>query len=531
MAGLGTGTGPGSGGGPGSGSGFGVHPEHVFGSELESELRIGLGSGVGSGRGSGSGFGMWPGHEPESEMGPGLGELGPEEGLGRGSGSGCGDVENGASHSHGDDGVRRHTGGGEGEGDRGQGDGGGGGGGSGGGEGGSGLRAGLGSGTELEVGAGPGRGFGEGLWSRAEPVLGLERATGLGLGTGLGIGAGSGIWVGGSSGGSTRREAPQRRTARRRKCARERGQAARAADDRVAAAGLSHGCPDIASAPHVGAAAAARCDADVHALPQHGGPEDAAALRNRSPAGTGDLQDNGAGIGLGLEPGPGRALGTGLGVGEWSGQGPESGTGLGGGDEEAGMEISAGGGNAQSCTTQRGASPVRAQGQKRRGALEEDDGAWQQCAVGAYRVGAGRVVTGTRVIRLAEVVAGRRRTSKKRNLGDSSGPVSQIRNRMLQADVTSPKNMSDITGTNNDTAGNNNGKGSVGDEGSVEATCGGSLLAGERGRVIRWCEEMEAGKTERRRGYVCGAAWDEGNMIQAMARLKNPTIAWRYGDG
>ena len=27
------------------------------------------------------------------------------------------------------------------------------------------------------------------------------------------------------------------------------------------------------------------------------------------------------------------------------------------------------------------------------------------------------------------------------------------------------------------------------------------------------------------------AAWDEGNMIQAMARMKNPTIAWRFGDG
>ena len=63
------------------------------------------------------------------------------------------------------------------------------------------------------------------------------------------------------------------------------------------------------------------------------------------------------------------------------------------------------------------------------------------------------------------------------------------------------------------------------------ATCGGSLRAGERGRIIRWCEEMEAGKAGRRRGYVCGAAWDEGNMIQAMARLKNPAIAWRYGDG
>ena len=32
-------------------------------------------------------------------------------------------------------------------------------------------------------------------------------------------------------------------------------------------------------------------------------------------------------------------------------------------------------------------------------------------------------------------------------------------------------------------------------------------------------------------GYAPTAAWDEGNMIQAMARMKNPTIAWRFGDG
>ena len=129
---------------------------------------------------------------------------------------------------------------------------------------------------------------------------------------------------------------------------------------------------------------------------------------------------------------------------------------------------------------------------------------------------------------LAEVVAGRRRTRKKRDIGDV---VAARRNRVLQADVTSPKDMSDIAGTSNDIAGNNNGTGYVGDDGSVEATGGRSLHADERGRVIRWCEEMEAGKTGRRRGYACGAAWDEGNMIQAMARLKNPTIAWRYGDG
>ena len=34
-----------------------------------------------------------------------------------------------------------------------------------------------------------------------------------------------------------------------------------------------------------------------------------------------------------------------------------------------------------------------------------------------------------------------------------------------------------------------------------------------------------------RRGYAPTAAWDEGNMIQAMAGMKNPTIAWRFGDG
>ena len=40
---------------------------------------------------------------------------------------------------------------------------------------------------------------------------------------------------------------------------------------------------------------------------------------------------------------------------------------------------------------------------------------------------------------------------------------------------------------------------------------------------------MEA--AEGRRGYARMARWDEGNLIQAIARLKNPTIAWRYGDG
>ena len=45
---------------------------------------------------------------------------------------------------------------------------------------------------------------------------------------------------------------------------------------------------------------------------------------------------------------------------------------------------------------------------------------------------------------------------------------------------------------------------------------------------------MEATEA-RRRGYARVAAWDEGNADSsdglAMARLKNPTTAWRYGDG
>ena len=66
---------------------------------------------------------------------------------------------------------------------------------------------------------------------------------------------------------------------------------------------------------------------------------------------------------------------------------------------------------------------------------------------------------------------------------------------------------------------------------SVGATSGLSGEEEDRRDTIRRQETRRAETTESRRGYVVGAAWDEGNMIQAMARLKNPTIAWRYGDG
>ena len=53
-----------------------------------------------------------------------------------------------------------------------------------------------------------------------------------------------------------------------------------------------------------------------------------------------------------------------------------------------------------------------------------------------------------------------------------------------------------------------------------------------RRRVARECEDALTEAAEARRGYARVAAWDEGNLIHTMApRLKNPKIAWRYGDG
>ena len=42
-------------------------------------------------------------------------------------------------------------------------------------------------------------------------------------------------------------------------------------------------------------------------------------------------------------------------------------------------------------------------------------------------------------------------------------------------------------------------------------------------------EALEAGLG--RGGYVVGAMWDEGNMVQAMRRFGGRTIQWRYGEG
>ena len=58
-----------------------------------------------------------------------------------------------------------------------------------------------------------------------------------------------------------------------------------------------------------------------------------------------------------------------------------------------------------------------------------------------------------------------------------------------------------------------------------------SLEDEERRRGVWEVEAMAVEYTEARRGYTLAAAWDEGAMIQAMARMDNPTLRWRYGGG
>ena len=253
------------------------------------------------------------------------------------------------------------------------------------------MRARLRTGAEPELGpgteSGQGRGSEPGLEQGSRLGPGLEQGSRIGPGPGPGLGLRmelgpeTGLRVEGSSGGGARCEAAQQR--------------------------------------------------------RYSGPDEADDLRSCSAADAAALQDDGAGVGLVQGRGLGFGTGAGLGSGLGSGTGPGAGAGPGRGGEEEEVRASPGGGGARRPETQRRVVPEKAKGRKRRGELEEEGGEWQRCAVGECRVGVGRVVAGTRVIQLAEVVAGRRRTRKKRNIGDSPGPVSIFGNRVLQADETS----------------------------------------------------------------------------------------------
>ena len=114
---------------------------------------------------------------------------------------------------------------------------------------------------------------------------------------------------------------------------------------------------------------------------------------------------------------------------------------------------------------------------------------------------------------VAEVVAGRRRKQAKRTSEEQRvvTSVDGILVTTLGVVISDGKDSEDSSNTT---------RGTVDDE-----------EGDMRRRGARECEEALMEATEARRGYARVAAWDEGNLIQAMARLKNPTIAWRYGDG
>ena len=135
-----------------------------------------------------------------------------------------------------------------------------------------------------------------------------------------------------------------------------------------------------------------------------------------------------------------------------------------------------------------------------------------QCVLGEVRVGKG-MVKGQVVIRLAEVVACRRRKQAKR-VGKERRAVTSVDGVLVTTFGVVTSDGQDFEDSSNTT------RGTVDDE-----------EGDMRRRGARECEEALMEATEARRGYARVAAWDEGNLIQAMARLKNPTIAWRYGDG
>ena len=107
--------------------------------------------------------------------------------------------------------------------------------------------------------------------------------------------------------------------------------------------------------------------------------------------------------------------------------------------------------------------------------------------VSEYAVGAVQRVGGRRVVKLAEVVAGGRRTEKRRRSSAHAAAEVATRNAYTEG-----------------------GK-SVASSG--QANSGWSEDEEGRQMVIREYATRRQVVTESRRGYTVGAAWDEGNMI------------------
>ena len=146
------------------------------------------------------------------------------------------------------------------------------------------------------------------------------------------------------------------------------------------------------------------------------------------------------------------------------------------------------------------------------GAATREEAGEQGKGIGTVRARTGRAGV-KRVVRLAEVVEGLR------------GQLESVRD-----GVTRGRSVQWV-----------GGRWHIEDEGGGRGSNGGSEGASTDGVTIDSAEEEErrrgvwvleaviAETTALRRGYTRPAAWDEGAMIQAMARMDNPTLRWRYG--
>ena len=150
---------------------------------------------------------------------------------------------------------------------------------------------------------------------------------------------------------------------------------------------------------------------------------------------------------------------------------------------------------------------------------EEGEATWEEAGEQGKGIEAVRARTGRtrvkRVVRLAEVVDGVRGQPENVRDGVSRGrSVRWVGGRWHIEDEGGER------GSN------------VGSEGA--STGGVTIDSAEEEERRRGVWVLEAGIAETtalRRGYTRPAAWDEGAMIQAMARMDNPTLRWRYGGG
>ena len=143
-----------------------------------------------------------------------------------------------------------------------------------------------------------------------------------------------------------------------------------------------------------------------------------------------------------------------------------------------------------------------------------------------------------RVVRLANVAAGEEDGRRVKRARRGAGRARMVRwgdGRWLVAEEEGEEEEDDAGAADSDgDRGNRNEAEGEGEGDRGDTDDGATVDSGEeedRRRGVWECEADIVEAAEARRGYSVAAAWDEGAMIQMMARVRNPTMRWRYGDG